>query len=143
MGEEITFRRLGPPDANVLEAVAEGTFDGPVRADSTAAFLASPDHEMVVALDGVLVVGMISGVVYWHPDKLPELWVAELGVAGPWHRRGIGAELVAAMVGIGRLRGCRGVWVLTDDDNAPALATYRKAGGRVSSGHVMFDWDGE
>jgi len=34
------------------------------------------------------------------------------------------------------------MFVLTDDDNDAALATYRSAGSRGSeSRHVMLDWD--
>jgi hypothetical protein len=32
------------------------------------------------------------------------------------------------------------MWVLADDDNAAAAATYRKAGGDVESQPLMFSW---
>ncbi|HSS94821.1 MAG TPA: GNAT family N-acetyltransferase, partial [Candidatus Dormibacteraeota bacterium] len=39
-----------------------------------------------------------------------------------------------------RSRGCYGMWVLADDDNAAASATYRKAGGEAEGQPVMFSW---
>jgi hypothetical protein len=33
------------------------------------------------------------------------------------------------------------MWVLTDADNAAALATYRAAGADESKSQVMLDWD--
>ena len=32
------------------------------------------------------------------------------------------------------------MWVLTDDNNAAALGTYRKSGSTESSTHVMLTW---
>lgn len=140
--EPITFRRLRPEDGRVLENVAEGAFDHPVRADSAAAFLRSAEHEMVVALEGDLVVGFASGNLVFHPDKPPLFWVNELGTAEKWRRRGIGRVLVEAMVAIARMRGCPGLWLSTEADNAPAIALYRAAGGREVTGLVLFDRGG-
>ena len=33
------------------------------------------------------------------------------------------------------------MWVLTDDDNDAALATYRTTGTTDESSHVMLTWD--
>jgi hypothetical protein len=32
------------------------------------------------------------------------------------------------------------MWVLTEDDNEAAVATYHRAGGAAPSGHVMIEW---
>jgi hypothetical protein len=50
--------------------------------------------------------------------------------------------LVSAFVDVARDAGCTEVWVLTDDTNPAALATYASAGG-VRDGppdQVMFTW---
>ena len=140
MGQKITIRRLGPEDAPVLNRVAAGVFDLPVDPAHTAAFLAERTHEMAVALVDGLVVGMASGVVFYHPDKPPQFWINEVGVGDAWLRRGIGTRLVEAILKLGKERGCAYAWLGTEADNAPARGLYRKAGGRETGGMVIFDW---
>lgn len=59
--DDVAIRLLGPDDAGVLERVAEDVFDGPVDPRWTAEFLADARHELAVALDDGVVVGMASG----------------------------------------------------------------------------------
>ena len=122
-------RLLGPGDAAVLHDIAPGVFDNPVDPRWSAEFFADPRHHLAVALDAGRVVGMASGVHYVHPDKPPELWVNEVGVAPTHEGRGLGRRLVAALLAHGRALGCRTAWVLTDEDNAAARRTYAAAGG--------------
>jgi ribosomal protein S18 acetylase RimI-like enzyme len=64
-----------------------------------------------------------------------------LDVAEHAQRRGHGHALVAAFVDHARAMGCHEVWVLTDDDNQAALATYASAGGeREPDDQVMLVW---
>lgn len=42
--------------------------------------------------------------------------------------RGIGTALLRAMADLARSRGCRRVWVLTTNDNLPALRFYQRSG---------------
>jgi len=136
----VTFCRLTPETADCLARIAPGVFDGPVEDRFLAAFLASEAHEMIVALAGDLVVGMISGVVYLHPDKPPQLWINEVGTAEAWRRRGIARALVQAMLTLARLRGCAAAWLGTEADNLPARALYRRTGAREVAGLVLYDW---
>jgi ribosomal protein S18 acetylase RimI-like enzyme len=53
---------------------------------------------------------------------------------------GVGAALVQALAALARECGCYGMWVLTDDDNDAALATYRRGGATEESAHVMLTW---
>jgi ribosomal protein S18 acetylase RimI-like enzyme len=64
----------------------------------------------------------------------------ERGVDDAHRRRGIGAALTRALEAKARALGCVGMWVLTDDDNPAALATYRAAGADEESRHVMLGW---
>ena len=79
-----TIRILGPGDAAALDRVAEGVFDNAVDPRWTAEFLADSRHHLAVAVDDGRVVGMASAVHHVHPDKPPELWIDEVGVA-PTH----------------------------------------------------------
>ncbi|MFI5046322.1 MAG: hypothetical protein ACHQIG_04590 [Acidimicrobiia bacterium] len=49
--------------------------------------------------------------------------------------------LVAKLRDHARERGCYGMWVLTDADNAAALGEYRGAGGGAPSSQVVLEWD--
>lgn len=121
------IRRLGPADVDSVMA-AGVLFDDPVRRDWAEAFLERAGNHLLIAyLDGEPA-GFVSGVEVLHPDKDIEMLLYELGVDERFRRRGIGAELVRALVDVARRLGCRNVWVLTEPDNGPALATYRAAG---------------
>ena len=135
----IELRWLGPGDAAVLDRVAPDVFDDPVEPRWARAFLDDPRHHLVVALDDGVVVGMASGVDYVHPDKAPQLFVNEVGVAPSHHRRGIGRRLVDAMLERGRALGCTYAWVGTEHDNAAARALYERAGGEAEP-FVLYGW---
>lgn len=126
----ILIRMLGPDDAAMLDRVTPGVFDNPVDRRWSGEFLADPRHHLAVAIDDDTVVGMASGVHYVHPDKPPELWVNEVGVAPSHQGRGIGREVLGALLAHGRTLGCRQAWVLTSLDNAAARRLYAVAGGR-------------
>ena len=135
------IRPLGPGEEAAV-AAAEHLFDGPVDPDATSRFLAEPGHHLLVAYDrDEQPVGFVSGVELTHPDKGTEMFLYELAVDEPARRRGIGRALVEGLAALARERGCYGMFVLTDDDNAAALATYRRGGGREASRSVMIDWE--
>jgi GNAT superfamily N-acetyltransferase len=85
---------LGANDAAVLQRVAAGVFDGPVDPRWTTEFLGDARHHIVVAIEGEQVVGTASAGYYVHPDKPPELWINEVGVAPTHQRQGIGRQLL-------------------------------------------------
>ena len=126
-----TIRRMGPDDGAEVVA-AEHLFDGPARPDATARFLTEPGHHLLLAYDDDppgRPVGMVTGVETTHPDKGTEMFLYELGVDEAARGRGVGRALVTALADLARDRGCYGMWVLTDDDNAAAVRTYTAAGG--------------
>ena len=117
-------------------------FDGPPLADATARFLAEPGHHLLFAYDDAArPVGMITGVETTHPDKGTEMFVYELGVAEDARGRGAGTALVRALADLARERGCYGMWVGTETDNAAAQATYRKGGATEEAPFVLLNWD--
>ena len=128
-------------DAAAVHAAGE-LFDDPPRPDATERFLASPGHHLLFAYDDAeLVVGMVSGVETTHPDKGTEMFLYELGVAPEARRLGVGTALVRALATLARERGCYGMWVGTEPDNAAAVATYRRAGATARDAFVLLDWD--
>jgi ribosomal protein S18 acetylase RimI-like enzyme len=129
-------------DAAAVQAGAE-LFDGPPLPGPTARFLDSPTHHLLFAYDGdERVVGMVSGVETTHPDKGTEMFLYELGVVPGARRQGVATALVQALERLARERGCYGMWVGVDHDNAAALATYRRAGARQEeTPFVTYAWD--
>ncbi len=121
-------RLLGPNEASVLEHVSEGVFDNPVDPYWSAEFLADPRHHLVVALSDGVVVGMATGLHYLHPDKPPELWINEVGVAPTHQGQGIGKALLRVLFDHARTLGCREAWVLTEEDNVVARRLYAALG---------------
>lgn len=135
----IEIRLLGADDADVLAHVAPDVFDGEVDTRWTAEFLADERHHLVVALDDACVVGMASAMHYVHPDKGPELWVNEVGVAESHQGRGIGRKLLEALFAHGRALGCSEAWVLTEESNTAARRLYSGTGG-VESPTLMYSF---
>lgn len=131
------IRVLAPGDASVLDRVADQVFDEAVNAAWAREFLADPRHHLVVAIDEDTVVGFASAVHYVHPDKAPQIWINEVGVAPAYQRRGIGRALLAAILERGRSLGCTEAWVLTEEDNTPARGLYQALGG-VESECIMY-----
>lgn len=135
------IRRLGPGDEEAVLS-ARALFDNAPDPDATLRFLAEPTHHLLVAYDKAGdPVGFVSGVETTHPDKGTEMFLYELSVDTPARRRGVGRTLVGALEALARERGCYCMWVLVDDDNVAALATYASAGGTAASRPVMLDWE--
>jgi ribosomal protein S18 acetylase RimI-like enzyme len=137
----VTVRRLGPGDEREVERFA-AAFDDPIRPDSVAAFLSDDRHHLLVASVDGEPAGFVSATEILHPDKPTELFLNELGVEEPYRRRGAATALLQSLKEVGRSRGCSTIWVLTDEDNDAAVATYLRAGG-VWDGdrQIMFEVD--
>jgi ribosomal protein S18 acetylase RimI-like enzyme len=126
----IDIRLLGSDDADTLTRVAPGVFDDPIDERSTRLFLSDPRHKLVVAVDEDVVVGFVSAVVYFHPDKTgPEMWINEVGVAPGYRRQGIGRLLIERVLSEAHDAGCGEAWVLTERHNSGAVSLYEKVGG--------------
>ena len=139
----IEIRKLVSGDKDVLTRVAPGVFDETVRPDLVQRFLATTNYRIFVALDGDLVVGMVTGFTHFHPDKDEEFFVNELGVDDAYRRRGIGEALLRAILMEAKAMGCPDAWLGTEHDNAPALALYRKvmAGEDVEEAMSIFTYE--
>jgi ribosomal protein S18 acetylase RimI-like enzyme len=133
------IRRLDPRDAHVVLAGGD-LFDSPPTEAWTARFLASEGHHLLVALEGHEPVGFVTGVETTHPDKGTEMFLYELSVHPDKRNRGVGRTLVAALAQVARDLGCHDMWVATEPDNEPALATYRAAGAEPPEPCVTLTW---
>jgi ribosomal protein S18 acetylase RimI-like enzyme len=130
---------MGPGDEKRIEEAAR-LFDNPPLPPALKRFLADPTHHLLIAYSGRVPAGFVSGVEVTHPDKGTEMFLYELAVDTAHRHHGIGTALVRALADLARTQGCYGMWVLVDDENAAAAATYRKADGDVESQPLMFSW---
>jgi ribosomal protein S18 acetylase RimI-like enzyme len=135
------IRLLDARDAALLSNADADTFDEAVQPQLAAAFLADQRHHVVAALDEGRVVGFVSALDYIHPDKAPELWINEVGVASSHRRRGLAKQMLSVMFEHARKLRCRQAWVLTERSNREAIGLYRAAGGVQPPGDViMFEF---
>lgn len=129
------------PGAEEQVKAAEALFDDPVDVDATRRFLASAENVLLLAYVDGSPAGFVSGTELSHPDNPdPELFLNELAVDEAHRGRGIGRALVAELWRVAQELGCRGMWVLTDDDNAAANKVYSAAGGTRVREEVMYQW---
>ena len=122
-------------------SAAAHLFDQAPLHEATKHFLAQAGHHVLIAYEDEAAVGFITGVEMTHPDKGTEMFIYELGVDEKFRRLGIGKALIGRLSEIAKVSGCYGMWVLTDSDNAAALATYRSGGASHESHHLMLSWE--
>jgi ribosomal protein S18 acetylase RimI-like enzyme len=131
---------LGPGD-EARAVRATHLFDDDVTRATAAAFLADPRHHLLIATVDGEPAGFVSAIELLHPDKeRPEMFIYELGVDEAFRRQGAASALLQRLLEICRERGCREMFVLTDEENDAAMRTYRKAGGGREPDPVMFLW---
>ena len=121
---DVRITIVGPGDEHLFGSVAEDVFDHPVTAPHLTCYLEQPNHVMCVAIAG----GQVRAVILTQPDRPPELYFDNAGVAPAFQRRGIATRMFEEIMRVGRERGCHEVWVGTEPDNEPAKALYRSLG---------------
>jgi ribosomal protein S18 acetylase RimI-like enzyme len=126
-------------EGRVREAVR--LFDDAVDLEATRRFLADDANVLLIAYVDGEPAGFVSGTELTHPDKAqPEMFLNELGVDDAYRGHRIGRALAAELWALAQARGCRGMWVLTDDVNVPANRVYAAAGGKRVGVQVMYQW---
>lgn len=136
----IRIREIGLAEIDQLLAVTPGLFDNPIRPDQSQAFLGDPANLLFLAFDGDLAVAMVTATVLRHPDKVPALFINEVGTRESHQQQGIATALMQTVLAAGRARGCQGIWLGTEPDNTAALRLYRKLGGEELH-FIGFGWD--
>ncbi len=127
-------------DSALFESVAYGVFDRAISVERVKEYLADAGHFIVVAVADNKIVGQVAAVIHRHPDKAPDLYLDEVGVADDYLRRGIATKLVERAIEEAVTRGCVGCWLATENGNVAAQALYRQwqpAGESVT----MYQWN--
>ena len=134
----IKVKILEAGDGGLLNRVVPDVLDGPVDAKWAKEFLRDSRHHLAVAIDGEKIVGAASAVHYVHPDKAPELWVNEVGVAPAYRGQRIARQMLEVLFKLAVSLGCSEAWVLTERQNEVAHRLYSSVGGRRSEDPVMY-----
>ena len=133
----IEIRQVGPGDDELFDRVAVDVFDEPIDPQRLTAYLAEPNHLMLVAVDDGQIVAQCAAVIHRHPDKATELYIDEVGVSPKWQRQGIARKMLDEMFALGRSLGCGEAWVGTEIDNDPARRLYEGLGSEAET-FVMY-----
>lgn len=135
------IQQLTSANADLLTNIAPEVFDNPIVPAQLQAFLDDPRHVMFVALEHDTVIGMVSGFEYFHPDKQPQMFINEVGVAETHRRRGIGRRLVETLVDYAEHRGCVYAWLGTERDNKAAQACFASVpDAEAPQEFLLYEW---
>ena len=138
----LTVRRVTTVDV-ALAAELNAMFDEGVSWDTGQGqrFLAHPDTLLLVARWDGEACGFLSAYRLQRFDRRgAEVLLYEIGVEEPFQRRGVGRALVEEAKRWAAELGADELWVLTEEDNAPARALYAATGGREETGFTMFEF---
>jgi ribosomal protein S18 acetylase RimI-like enzyme len=135
----VEIRQVGPRDEALFERIAVDVFDEPVDPQRLTAYLAEPNHLMLVAVNGGQIVAQCAAVIHRHPDKATELYIDEVGVSPKWQRQGIARKMLDEMFALGKSLGCGEAWVGTEIDNDPARRLYEGLGSEAET-FVMYEY---
>lgn len=125
----VAIELIDENNIDLLLSADTTVFDAPIRPDLARAYIRHPDYLIALAHEAGTVIGMASGLFYFHPDKPLEFFVNEVGVAQSHQRQGIASRLIDALFAAAKARGVSYAWVGTEGDNQPARALYRSLGG--------------
>lgn len=136
------IRQLNNGNPSLLQNVADDVFDYPVNFSYLTSFLACPRHLMLLAVEGTVVIGMVSAVEYFHPDKPAQMWINELSVTPAHQNQGIGRALIREILSIAREKGCVAAWVGTENSNVAANRCYASVDNAdPTQQFVLHEWN--
>ena len=136
-----TLQRMAAGDEAVFDRIAPDVFDEPIDSERLRAYLRTPEHLMVLAIEDHAVVGQCAAVVHKHPDKPDELYIDEVGTASTHLRRGIATAMMEEMFAWGRELGCEDAWLGTELDNVEANGLYEKIKRRPGEKMIYYEFE--
>ncbi|NOX52794.1 MAG: GNAT family N-acetyltransferase [Gammaproteobacteria bacterium] len=136
----IEITHLDETNLDLLDGVDPELFDEDVRLQLVKEVVKDRGHIMLLAINEGSVIGQVLGNVHKHIDKHTELYIDDLAVADNYLRQGVASLLVRGIIEIGRQRGCKQVWIVTEPDNEPANKLYESLGLTKNSVYIF---DGE
>lgn len=132
---------LDKNNTQILSNIAKDVFDHKIDLNSLQSFIDCPRHIMLLAVDKNLVIGMVSAVEYFHPDKPSQLWINEIGVSPNHQNKRIGRQLIRGIIEQGKKRGCKYAWLGTDVDNYNAQRCFASvSNGDKTDKFLLYEW---
>lgn len=123
----VVVRPARPAEAAVVAALHETCLGEAWQVDSVARLMALPGAFALFAVPADRPVAPPEGFVLCVPSP-PMLDIAAIGVVPHRRRRGLGGLLLDAAVDTARAGGSEALLLEVADDNAAALALYRRHG---------------
>jgi N-acetylglutamate synthase-like GNAT family acetyltransferase len=124
---DLTVRRAVAQDREAVDAIHEVTWGGPIVVGHGVSY----DLRLLPTLVAVDAAGAVLGALAYHigGDVLEVVSVASAGAGG----EGAGSALLAAAADEARAAGLRRLWLITTNDNLPALRFYQRRGLRITA----------
>lgn len=119
----VEIRRAAEGDLDQVAAIERSLFGDPWSRRSFANLLAAPHAEFLVAAAAEGVAGYAVALIAG-----PDADLANLAVTRLLQRRGVGRQLLTAVLARARERGCTAMFLEVRASNAAAIALYRSAG---------------
>lgn len=136
----IQYQTITTLNIHLLDNVLAEVFDYPIDPTYVANFLSSPIHHLVVAMnDTGEIIGFVSFVDLYHPDKATQVFVNELSVHEDYQRQGIGTALMNHVFQYATDHAYY-VWVATEMENEDADTFYQKLTPDSRQDSYFYDW---
>lgn len=116
-------RKMRPEDVGAVVAIETEAFSSPWRRETFLELIDRPTAELLVMVHGDEVVGY---AVLWC--ILDQGEIANIAISSHMRGRGLGRQLLAEVLDVGRARGVETVFLEVRDSNAAALALYQSFG---------------
>lgn len=137
----IHYEYITQSNQNLMNNVVEDVFDYPIKNKSLKSFLNLNNHHLLCAFnDKNQVIGFVSFVEIYHPDKDTQIFVNELSVHESYQRMKIGTHLMNQVFAFAKDHAYY-VWVATEMDNVEAINFYQSLKPKTSQKSIFFDWD--
>ncbi|MBB5516389.1 GNAT superfamily N-acetyltransferase [Rubricella aquisinus] len=125
---DITFHHVRAEDVGLLAFPSPDLFDAQINHERLKVYLDRPCHFLFVALHRGMAVGMMMGVVHYHPDVETDFVIENFYVDSRFRGRDIGRRLLATARVEAQARGCSTILFTTTTDNASARRFMQTSG---------------
>lgn len=123
----IVVRSVTPEDRDMLRSILEQRWGTPTIISRGVAHDAL-DLPAFTADLGDYVLGLVTFTIEDGSCQIVTLDAVD-------EKRGVGSALVGSVVAEARKHGCSRVWLVTSNDNTPAMRFYQKRGFRITAVH--------